>query len=420
MLPSLSPEQIIEKTVREEWGRILASLVAGLKDFQLAEDCLQDAVVSAMGHWKANGLPRSPAGWLITVARRKALDRLRRDQTFAKKQAEITYLLDLENRPLDETMLETIPDSRLEMIFTCCHPALEEKSQVALTLRTLGGLSTVEIAKAFLDKPDAIQQRITRAKRIIAKGGIPYEIPERSELPDRISSVLRVIYLIFNEGYSATKGDSLHRKDLTDEAIRLARVLVALQPEDTEVSGLLALMLLHDSRREARTNSDGDLIALAQQNRRRWNRSKIIEGVAILERTLPKNRIGPYQLQAAISGVHAQSQSWEATDWAQITVLYDMLYALQPSPVVKVNQAVAVSYAQSPEKALEILVDLASASKIQSYQPYHAALADVYERVGQTNEARRCYRRAADLSDNASEQKFLTEKSQRIGQPPVA
>ncbi len=414
MLPSLSPEQIIERTVREEWGRILASLVGGLNDFQLAEDCLQDAVVSAMRHWQTNGLPRSPAGWLITVARRKALDRLRRDQNFARKQDEIAYLLDLENRPLDETLLDSIPDRRLEMIFTCCHPALEKKSQVALTLRTLGGLSTNEIASAFLDSSKAMQQRITRAKHKIAAQAIPYEIPDRSDLSDRLNAVLSVIYLIFNEGYSATHHDSIHRQDLTDEAIRLARVLTNLLPQDAETAGLLALMLLHESRRETRTSRDGDFVPLQSQNRKRWNRSKIDEGVAILTETLPKNMIGPYQLQAAISGVHAQSETWEQTDWQEISILYALLYASQPSPVVRINQAVATSYAQSPHIALAMLRELEKEPGIQTYQPFHAALGDVLERAGRISQARDTYQKAADLSDNKAEQNFLIQKANRL------
>ena len=414
MLPSLSSEQIIARTVREEWGRILASLVAGLKDYQLAEDCLQDAVISAMGHWKKNGLPRSPAGWLITVARRKALDKLRRDQNFASKQDEIAYLLDLENRPLDETLLDSLPDHRLEMIFTCCHPILDAKSQVALTLRTLGGLNTEEIASAFLDSSDAMQQRITRAKRKIASHAIPYKIPERSELPDRVNSILRVIYLIFNEGYAATRGEHVHRKDLSDEAIRLARILGTLLPEDAETAGLLALMLLHDSRRQARTDPAGNIVPLEAQNRRRWAQEQITEGVAIIEKTLPKNELGPYQLQAAISGVHAKSKSWAETDWQEVSTLYSLLYAIQPSPVVRLNQAVAASYALSPQAALDMIDELGRKSKIRTYQPYYAALGDILERAGRVDQARETYLKAAKLSENKRDENFLIEKANRL------
>ncbi len=414
MFPPLTPKQTIDKTVREEWGRILASLVGGLKDFQLAEDCLQDAVISAMNHWSKNGLPRSPAGWLITVARRKALDKLRRAQNFAAKQDEISYLLDLENKPIDENLTGTIPDKRLEMIFTCCHPMLDPKSQIALTLRTLGGLSTDEIAGSFLDKSDAMQQRITRAKKKIADAGVPYEIPETADLPGRITSVLSVIYLIFNEGYSATSGENILRTELTNEAIRVARILHILLPEDTEVAGLLALMLLQDSRRQARTDEYGTFISLEMQNRKRWNSSKIAEGISILKATLPRNDIGPYQLQAAISGAHAQSAAWDQTDWQDISALYGLLFEIQPSPVVRINQAIAVSYAQSLEKALTIMEEVSVSPKMQTYQHYHAAMGDLLMRAGKTDPAKDSLRKAMELSNNAKEVSFLANKIQQL------
>jgi RNA polymerase sigma-70 factor (ECF subfamily) len=414
MFPPLTPKQIIDKTVREEWGRILASLVGGLNDFQLAEDCLQDAVISAINHWSKNGLPRSPAGWLITVARRKALDKLRRTQNFAAKQDEISYLLDLENQPMDENLMGTIPDKRLEMIFTCCHPVLDPKSQIALTLRTLGGLSTDEIAGSFLDKPDAMQQRITRAKKKITAAHIPYEIPETSDLPERITSVLSVIYLIFNEGYSATSGDNVLRNELTNEAIRVARILHTLLPDDTEVAGLLALMLLHDSRRNARTDDQGAIVSLEMQNRNRWDRSKILDGISILERTLTKNEIGPYQLQAAISGAHAQSATWDQTDWQDISALYGLLIKIQPSPVVRINQAIAVSYADSLEQALTIMEEVSEFPKMQTYQHYHAAMGDLLARAGKTDDAKDSLRQAMALSNNAKEVSFLANKIQQL------
>jgi RNA polymerase sigma-70 factor (ECF subfamily) len=348
------------------------------------------------------------------VARRKALDRLRRAQTFAAKQPEISYLLDLENKPLDEALMDTIPDKRLEMIFTCCHPILDPKSQVALTLRTLGGLSTDEIAGSFLDKFDAMQQRITRAKKKIADAGVPYEIPDPADLPERITSVLSVIYLIFNEGYSATSGDSVLRIELTNEAIRFGRILHGLLPDHTEVAGLLALMLLHDSRRNARTDTDGAFVPLELQNRNRWDRSKILEGVAILKDTLPKNEIGPYQLQAAISGVHAQSASWAKTDWQDISALYGLLFEIQPSAVVRMNQAIAVSYAQSLEKALTIMDEVSAFPKMQSYQHYHAAMGDLLARAGKTEDAKNSLRKAMQLSNNAKEIAFLTAKIEKL------
>ncbi|MDG1449659.1 MAG: RNA polymerase sigma factor [Ascidiaceihabitans sp.] len=414
MLPPLSTEQVIERTVREEWGRILASLASGLNDLQLAEDCLQEAVISAMDHWGRNGLPRSPSAWLIIVARRKALDKLRRAQNFARKENEIAYLLELENRPLDDPMTETIPDKRLEMIFTCCHPALERKSQVALTLRTLGGLSTDEIAAAFLDKPSSMQKRITRAKQQIARGGIPYEVPQDADLPERISTVLSVLYLIFNEGYSANSGTTVLRSDLSGEAIRLTRIIVALLPNDCEAAGLLALMLLHDSRRNARVGPAGEIIALEDQNRKRWDREKIQEGVAILKETLPKQGIGPYQIQAAISAVHAQSPAWEQTDWAEIVALYELLFAMQPTSVVQVNLAVAVSYAQTPDAALVIMEKVATAAKIQSYQPYYAAMGNLLARAGRITEAKVSFENAIELSENAQEIAFLKNAARRL------
>lgn len=410
MLPPLTLERSINKTVREEWGRILASLVKTLGDFQLAEDCLQDAIISAMTHWQKNGLPNSPAAWLITTARRKAIDRLRKDNNFASKQGEISYLLDLENQALDESETEVIADKRLEMIFTCCHPALEEKTRIALTLRTLGGLTTEEIASAFLDKPEAMAQRLVRAKKKIALAGIPYEIPNRSILPERISSVLSVIYLVFNEGYSATTGDNLTRTELSDEAIRLARIVHQLLPEETEVAGLLALLLLHDSRRFARIDQQGAMISLEDQNRARWDKAKVAEGAAILKLALPKQRIGPYQLQAAISAVHAESPSWQETDWPQIAALYDLLHKIQPSPVVRINQAIAVSHASSLEAALDMIGEAAANGKLDRYQPYFAAKADLLARSGNGTEAKNCYQTAIELSENRQEKTFLRNK----------
>ncbi len=410
MLPLLTLENAIDKTVREEWGRILASLTKTLGNIQLAEDCLQDAVVSAMTHWRKNGLPKSPAAWLITTARRKAIDRLRKDKNFASKQNDIAYLLDLENQSTDEKETDVIPDKRLEMVFICCHPALEEKTQIALTLRLIGGLSTHEIAHAFLDKPDAMQQRLTRAKKKIALAGIPFEIPDRDVLPERISSVLHVIYLIFNEGYSASSGDTLTRVELSDEAVRLARIVGQLLPEETEVAGLLALMLIHDSRRHARVGKDGEMIQLEKQNRARWDKAKIAEGHAILEDTLPKGRVGPFQLQAAISSVHAHSSSWSSTDWSEIAALYEVLYSLQPSSVVRINQAVAVSFAHSLPRAIKMLDECANGGELDNYQPYYAARAELLARIGKLSEAKTCFETAIRLSGNKQEKSFLMNK----------
>lgn len=414
MLPPLSIEHTIERTVREEWGRILSALTGSLNNLQLAEDCLQEAVLSAMTHWAKNGLPNAPAAWLITVARRKALDRLRRDRNFAAKQDEIAYLMELDSADMANPDDHAIPDKRLEMIFTCCYPTLEGKSQIALTLRTLGGLSTEDIAKAFLDKPDAMQQRITRAKKKIANAGIPYKIPETDDLPDRTTAVLGVLYLIFNEGYAARKSDTLTRVELSAEAIRLARIVSSLLPDHAEAGGLLALMLLHDSRRLARCDDNGDMIALEHQNRDRWNGAQIAEGIAILERILPRGQIGPYQLQAAISAVHAKAASWDQTDWSEIAQLYDLLAQLQPSPVIRINQAMAISYAQGLDAAFALLDRLNDTPKIQSYQPYHAAYGDLYARAGKLEAAKHSFQTAISLTDNLQEKRFLQTRRDQL------
>ena len=409
MLPLSSSQTAIERTVREEWGRILASLVKSIGDFQLAEDSLQDALIAALDHWQKDGLPKSPAAWLLTTARRRAIDRLRRDQNFAGKSKEIAYLMDLEqdSKEDDET---SIPDKRLEMIFTCCHPALEQKTRVALTLRTLGGLTTEEIAAAFLDKPQAMAQRLVRAKKKIKLAAIPYEIPDHDLLPDRISSVLSVIYLIFNEGYSATSGNSPVRADLCDEAIRLARIVMQLLPEQAEVAGLLALMLLHDSRRLTRIDRNGSIVPLEHQNRKRWDRGKIDQGKHLLHQTLPRRAIGPYQLQAAISAVHADSPSWEQTDWPQIQALYALLYQLNPTPVVRLNQALALSHARSVGAGLAMLEEAAAGGALDTYQPYYAAKADLLSRNGDHPEARAHLEKAIELSDNEADREFLRTK----------
>ena len=414
-MPPLSPNlsQAISAVVREEWGRILSVLVGQLGSFDLAEDCLQDAVVRAMKTWPDTGLPKSPTAWLLTTARRRAIDQLRRQKTFAQKQGEIGYLMDLEKSAPEDAGNDVVPDDRLRMIFTCCHPAIEEKARVALTLRTLGGLTTDQIAAAFLDRPDAMAQRLVRAKKKIRLAGIAYKIPEPDDLGDRLSSVLRVLYLIFNEGYAARSGDQSVRADLSDEAIRLARILRHLMPEQPEVEGLLALMLLHDSRRHTRTDRDGRMVALEDQNRARWDRAKIREGIAILKRCLPQSGIGPYQLQAAISAVHAESATWEATDWAQIVGLYQLLHHLTPTPVVGLNLAIALSYAETPAAGLKALSSIGSEG-LDTYQPYHAARADLLARNGQRGDAITAYGRAMELSGNREEAAFLRERMRRL------
>ncbi|WP_341368308.1 RNA polymerase sigma factor [Yoonia sp. BS5-3] len=406
MLPPLQSETLIERTLREEWGRILSALTKSLGDLQLAEDCLQDAITRAVEVWPEKGLPDAPAAWLISTARRRAIDRFRRDARWAARVPELSYLADLEAQA-EGPDPEAIPDKRLEMIFTCCHPALEQKTQVALTLRTLGGLTTEDIATAFLDKPQTMAQRLTRAKRKIAAAGIPYEIPDRDKLPERLTTVLAVIYLIFNAGYSTPS-------PLAGEAIRLGRIMHQLMPDQAEVAGLLALMLLHDARRLARSGPAGEFIPLDSQNRNRWDRAKITEGDALLQATLPRGQVGPYQLQAAISALHAKSPSWDATDWPQIAALYGLLYQMQPSVVVRVNQAMAVSYAQSVAAGLAMLDGLSDDPQLASYQPYHAARADLCTRASDLPAARTSYRTAIRLTTEDSNRRFLEEKLKNI------
>lgn len=415
MLPSFQLESTINRIIREEWGRILAALVSSIGDLQLAEDFLQDAVEAALVDWQNKGLPDSPAAWLISTARRKAIDRFRRDAHFAKLQPELSYLLDLDNTTPDSVeQIEAIPDKRLELIFTCCHPALDKKSRIALTLRTLGGLTTEEIAHAFLDKPQTMAQRLVRAKKKIAVALIPYEVPARAVLPDRIQTVITVIYFIFNEGYSASSGKQVARGDLADEAIRLARISLEILPEETEVAGLLSLMLLHDSRRMSRQSDAGDIISLENQNRGSWDKSKITEGIALLKITLKKQRVGTYQLQAAISALHAEANAWQDTDWRQITALYALLYDIQPSAVVQVNRAMALSYSDSPRAALMILDDVNTCGQLVDYQPYFAARADVLLRCGQVDEAMTCFDKAIELAGNDAERQFLTNRRNNL------
>lgn len=411
MLPTFEPAQAIELTIREEYGRILASLIKSVGDLQLAEDVLQDAIEAALKHWVEDGLPNSPAAWLIQTARRKAIDRFRRDATFAKLQPELTYLIELESAQHAVDDNEVIPDKRLELIFTCCHPSLDQKTQIALTLRTLGGLTTEEIAKAFLDKPSTMAQRLVRAKKKISLAKIPYEIPDSDIFPERLNAVLSVIYLIFNEGYSASSGSQLTRNELSDEAIRLARITAPLLPERAEVTGLLALMLLHDSRRTARQNKKSELIALQYQDRKLWDQSKILEGTTLVKQALQKQQIGPYQLQASISALHAEANSWDNTDWQQINALYELLHRMHPSAVVKINQSIAASYAVSIEAAIVMLEQVKSSDEvIKNYQPWYIAMADLLERSGKAKESLPYLKQSIALTDNQAEKKFLLSK----------
>ncbi len=410
-------EAAVGKIVREEWGQALASLVAYVRDFSLAEDMLQDACVSALEHWPKDGVPTHPRAWLLQTARRKAIDRFRRDATFITKVAELTILADLEAQVRsheEETMDETIPDERLRLMFTCCHPALEEHARVALTLRTLGGLATPEIARAFMIPETTMAQRLVRAKRKIKAANIPYIVPPPHLWPDRLDSVLSVIYFIFNEGYAASSGDQLTRANLCHEAIRLGQILVDLVPEEPEAKGLVALMLLHDSRRSSRTDRIGKMVTLEQQDRTLWNEDQIGMGILLLQDALVMGGLGPFQIQAAISAVHTQAKSYEATDWNEITLLYDKLYERQPSPVIKLNATVALSFAQGADASLEAIAELEAEGALDLYQPYHAARADVFRRAGRKNDSAAAYQRALELTENRAERHFLKQRLREV------
>jgi RNA polymerase sigma-70 factor (ECF subfamily) len=394
----------IEATFREEYGRVLAALISRFGDFTLAEDALQDALVAALERWKIDGVPRSPGAWLTAVARRRAIDYLRR----ASKEEPDSAILDSLAVQDEPEMDDSIPDDRLKLMFTCCHPALALEAQVALTLHTLGGLSTEEVARAFLVPVPTMAQRLARARNKIRSAGIPYRVPPADLLPERLEALLAVIYLIFNEGYNATRGDTLTRKELCEEAIRLVRVLVLLLPQSAEGRGLLALMLLHDSRRQARLNEAGDLVLLEDQDRTRWDQGKIREGIRILDEALALNVPGPYQVQAAISALHVEAPTAEATDWQQIAALYGRLASMNPSVVVEVNRAVAVAMAWGAQTGLQLLLPLAD--QVDGYYPYHAACADLLRRTNQREAAADAYRRAIELCGNRAERAYLQRR----------
>ncbi|MEM7302800.1 MAG: RNA polymerase sigma factor [Pseudomonadota bacterium] len=402
----------VEDLVRQEWGRLNASLIKSLGDFQLAEDSLQDAIESALAHWSRNELPTSPFGWVLQVARRKAIDRLRRGASFAQKQAEYEHLLRLDQEAHVPQLPETLKDERLRLIFTCCHPAIEERARVGLTLRTLGGLTTREIARAFLVSEQTMAQRLVRAKSKITKAGIPYEVPDDDLWPERLPGVLQTIYLIFNEGYASTAGDHPIRFDLCDEATRLARVMLSLRPDIAECEGLLCLMLLNHARRDARTSANGDIVLLEDQDRALWDRDMIAEGLARLQTVLRRGEPGPYQLQAAISAIHSEARSFEETDWAEIALIYNALFEMTPNPVLLLNQAVAISYSQSVEAAFARLEQLQA--DLDDYQPFYAAKADFLQRAGRCDEAKAAYERAISLSTNQAERHLLQAKLSNV------
>jgi RNA polymerase sigma-70 factor (ECF subfamily) len=400
----------VESVFRNESGRIIAGLIRISNSFDLAEEALQDAFASAVVAWRANGIPDNPAAWITAAARRKLVDYARRENTRRNNEDQLLYETVSRTGAAEEDLTQPMEDHRLRLIFTCCHPAINKQAQVALTLRTLGGLTTPEIARAFLIPEPTLAQRLVRAQRKIEQAKIPYEIPSPHHLPERLSAVQAVLYLIFNEGYSASSGDNLIRRELCTEAIRLARTLNELLPNNPETMALLALMLLHDSRRDTRSTADGQLITLEEQDRTLWHPDQIAEGTRLVERALGRRNAGPYQLQAAIAAIHAEARTATETDWKQIAALYAILAAIQPSPIVSLNHAVAVAMSDSLEHGLLLIDNLGVSGGLDSYHLFHAARADLLRRMGRTSEARASYTRAASLASNAVERCYLNRR----------
>jgi RNA polymerase sigma-70 factor (ECF subfamily) len=404
---------VIESVFRHESGKIIAGLIRFSGAFDLAEEAMQDAFAAALVHWPEGGIPKNPAAWITSTAHRKLVDYARRARTRHDKEDALAYetktSIAPENQSADDEAMK-FPDDRLRLIFTCCHPALNADAQVALTLRTLGGLTTPEIARAFLIPEPTLAQRLVRAKSKIQQARIPYEVPSPHALPERLVSVQKTVYLIFNEGYAATAGDSLIRRELCAEAIRLGRTLCELMSSEPENIGLLALMLLHDSRRDARVSPEGELVTLEEQDRSLWNREQILEGRLLVDQALRMRRPGPYQLQSAIAALHAQAETAEATDWRLIAAFYERLLAIQSSTVIALNHAVAVAMGEDLERGLSLINRLGETGTLESYYLYHAARADLLRRLGRLVEAAEAYKRALALTANAVERRYIRRR----------
>jgi RNA polymerase sigma-70 factor (ECF subfamily) len=411
--------EVVEAVYRSDSRRVLATLIRLLGDFDLAEEAMHEAFATAVLRWPSDGVPDNPRAWLVSAGRFKAIDGIRRRARFDASLHRLVEQFDREEAGPSAGDDDTVEDDQLRLIFTCCHPALPPEGQIALTLREVCGLTTEEIARAFLAPAPTVAQRIVRAKSKIRDARIPYQIPARAELSDRLDAVLRVVYLVFNEGYSASAGASVTRHDLSAEAIRLGRLVVELLPEP-EAIGLLALMLLHESRRDTRSSPEGDLVLLADQDRSRWDRARIAEGSALVQRALASRRFGPYTLQAAIAAVHAEAPAAEDTDWGQIVGLYEVLLRIEPSPVVELNRAAAVAMRDGPAAGLALVDAILARGDLGQYYLAHSARADLCRRLGRTDEARSAYRRALELTRQEPERRFLERRLRELGGEPVS